>query len=183
MVPLSMLERGDLALEDRDRRQRHPGCVGGVAGGVHRRVRGALQVTGDADAALVPLDVGSVEVQAGEFGYSAGAMNDEVELYGLGQTGSFDADRIAVRGPLDRGDRRSAPQLDPRLSAPRDQELDQVGVEPLQGTGPRSMMTGALPAREQMWANSKEMKPPPTNRIRGGSTSRSKKSVLSTRCS
>jgi hypothetical protein len=109
-------------------------------------------------------------------------VDDHVELPGLGLAGSLDADLVPVFGLLDRGDRRGAQKFDPDLSASGDEEFDEVGVETLEGTGSAVDDDRAVPARAEMWANSKEMKPPPTNKIRGGRTPRSRKSVLSTRC-
>ena len=57
-------------------------------------------------AVLVPFDPSSIKVQAGQFRSSAGAVNDQVELQGLGLARSFDTDLVAALGLLDRGDRR-----------------------------------------------------------------------------
>src|SRR5665811_551783 len=129
---LQHVGRGDLAFQDRDRGQGHPRSVGRVAGGVDRWVRGALQVTSDAYAVLVPVDPGSVEVQTLQLRCSAGAVNDEVELHGLGFPGSFDTDLVTGRGLLDGLDSGGALKPDPRGCASGDQELDEVGVERLQ---------------------------------------------------
>ena len=55
-----------------------------------------LQVSGDADAVLVPLDAGGVEVQ------------------GLELAGALDTDLVAAVGLLDRGDGGSCAGVGPR---------------------------------------------------------------------
>ena len=90
---------------------------------------------------------------------------------------------VTPLGPLDRGGRRRAPQLDPRLSAPLDQELDQVGVEPLEWTGSAvDDDRGTAGTRADVGELEGDEATPDEQDPRR-STSRSKKSVLSTRCS
>ena len=89
-------------------------------------------MTGDVYAVLVPVDAGSVEVQTRQFRCPACAVNDEVELHGLGSAGSLDTDLVTGRGLLDGFDSGGALKTDPCCCASRDQELDEVGVERLE---------------------------------------------------
>ena len=93
---------------------------------------GALQVVGDLDAVLAPLDAGGVEAQVGQLRDPSRAVDDEVGLDRLLRAGVLEGDLVATVGGPHVHDGGGAAQVDADLSAAVDEELDEVGVEALQ---------------------------------------------------
>lgn len=124
------------------------------------------------DAAWAVGNVGGVKVETSEFGLAPGAVDDEIGGDRRAVTVVIEGDVEAAIGGLDVDDLGVAMDVDADVIATGNEEFDEVGSKPRSGRGPWSTMTVSVPARAAMWANSNEMNPPPTNKIRSGSCSR-----------
>src|SRR5207253_3292117 len=115
----------DLPLVGGDGRQRRS-AGRGVTRSVDGRVRDALQVRVDLDAARLAVDTGAHEVEVFDLGHAAGAVHDQVRLV---RRAAAHAHPEARRGALNRLHVAPGSDVDTDLAAALDEPVDEVGIE------------------------------------------------------
>ncbi len=129
LLLIEQVRRHDPSVVTGHRSQPGGSACRGIAGGVHRRIRHALQVLVDGHSLPIPPHSCGVQIEVVDFWHASRSVHNHVRFHLQRCTPSLGVDHERGPGFLDSRHRSAKSNVYAKDSRPRHEEIDQVWIE------------------------------------------------------